>query len=77
MNRARRKMIAEAHHYLMKATEILDLALEEEQEAFDNMPESFQYGEKGERMEEFIGLMEDAKSEAESMEESLNDILDS
>lgn len=60
MNKARRLE-------LQKALDIVSAAMDEEQEAFDNLPESFQDGEKGQRMEEIIsnldecvGFIEDA-----------------
>ena len=45
-----------------------------EQEAFDNLPESFQESEKGERMQEYIEYMEEALSSIEESIESLNEI---
>jgi len=41
---------------------------DEEQEAYDNMPESFQGGEKGEKAQECISAIEDAISSLEDAE---------
>lgn len=48
--------------------------MDEEQEAYDNLPESFQNGERGEQMsgnieslEEVTGYLEDAKSAMEDI----------
>ena len=67
MNSRRRKAISKAiEDYLNKETEareILRNALEdvrsEEENAYENLPESIQYGEKGEAMEEAISALED------------------
>lgn len=67
MNSRRRKAISKAiEDYLNKETEareILRNALEDvraaEEEAYENLPESIQYGEKGEAMEEAISALED------------------
>ena len=40
---------------------------DEEQEAFDNLPESLQSGEKGDAMQESISRLEDAVSSIESI----------
>ena len=46
---------------------------DEEQEYFDNMPESFQSGEKGQAVEEKLSAMDDAISELDTMIDSLGD----
>ena len=48
MNAARRKRLAEAVDMIASAKEIIEEVKEEEQEAFDNMPESLQGSERGE-----------------------------
>lgn len=62
MNKARRKKLEEAFNLIFEA-------VEEEQEAFDNLPESFQYSDKGQVMEENIGRLEEAK---DAIEEIIN-----
>ena len=59
MNKQRRKEIAKAIALIEDAREILECVLCEEQEAFDNMPESLQYSERGEAMEEYISTIEE------------------
>lgn len=54
MNKLRRKQIAEAIELIERAKEILEEVRDDEQEAFDNMPEIFQSSERGEAMEEYI-----------------------
>ena len=48
---------------------------DEEQEAFDNMPESLQQGERGQASEAAISQLEDAVSDLDSMGEGLADIV--
>lgn len=54
MNNARRKSVAEALELIEKERNILEEVKDEEQEAYDNLPESLQYGERGERMQENV-----------------------
>ncbi len=75
MNNTRRKEIARIRTELEKHIDsISDLVAElesvrdEEQECFDNMPESFQYGEKGERAQAAIDALEEALSSIDSDE---------
>lgn len=62
MNKARR---AE----LRKALDIISAVKDEEQEAFDNLPESFQDGEQGARMEEIIADLEECADLVEGVTE--------
>ncbi|MBP3879241.1 MAG: hypothetical protein J6D46_02895 [Lachnospiraceae bacterium] len=54
MNKERRKRIKEAMEALDTAHDILIEIFDEEQEAFDNLPEGIQNGERGEQMNEYI-----------------------
>lgn len=74
MNKARRKEIARAIELMDEAREILEAVKDEEQEAFDNMPESLQCSERGETMEEYIGTLEDVVYNLET--DSLQGIVD-
>lgn len=72
MNNIRRKSVKEALNLIEKAREILEEVKDEEQEAYDNLPESLQYGERGEQMQENIDNIEDYLSyleETENLEE--------
>ena len=59
MNKLRRKQIAEAIELIEQAMSILEQVRDDEQEAFDNMPESLQGSERGEAMEEYIYTLEE------------------
>lgn len=74
MNRERRKRLEKVFDMLGEAQDILEEVKGEEQEAHDNLPESFQYGERGEEMEGYIEMLEetwnyldDAKSVVEQI----------
>ena len=60
MNKPRRKALESILCRLMDIAEELEAVREEEQEAFDNMPESLQYSERGEQMEAAIEALEEA-----------------
>ena len=56
------------------AKDILDEVRDEEQEAFDNLPESFQYSERGEQMKQYIDSLEEAYSTLEDSEYVISEI---
>ena len=74
MNKARRKEIARAIELMEQAREILESVRDEEQEAFDNMPESLQGSERGEAMEEYIYTLEEAVENLDT--DALQEIID-
>ena len=71
MNTKRRKAIAKAlEDYLNKETaareelrDVLEAVRDEEEEAYENLPESIQETEKGEFMQDAISALEDLISE--------------
>lgn len=69
MNNQRRKEINKAVGLIEEAKAILGQAQEEEQEYYDNMPESFQNGEKGERAS---ATADNLQSAVDSLEEALS-----
>ena len=76
MNKQRRKLLDEAHSKLMEAYQIIEDVKNEEEEAFDNMPEGLQYSERGEQMEEYIGTLEDVYDSIDECMASLYDIIE-
>ena len=76
MNARRRKEIAKAIALIEDAIAILDSVAEEEREAYDNLPESLQYSERGERMEECAEAIEYVSSELTDQIDSLNDAIE-
>ena len=69
MNKDRRKRIQTIKDQLLKLQLEIEEIKDEEQNAYDNIPESLQNGEKGEKMSEAIDNLE-------SGYESLNDIVE-
>lgn len=70
MNKARRKDLAQVVRMLEELDalreeirERLASVQEEEEEAFDNLPESLQESERGEQMKEYIYTMEEVTGE--------------
>jgi hypothetical protein len=59
MNKERRKIIKEAIDKITEAQDLLSTVLNEEQEAFDNLPEGIQMSERGETMEQYINSIDD------------------
>lgn len=69
MNRIRRKHLTEAYELLEQARCIIEACRDEEQDAFDNLPEGIQASTRGEDMEENVAQMDDAIS---SIEEAMD-----
>jgi hypothetical protein len=65
MNKARRSEINKIMNLVSELKDRIEFALVGEQESFENMPESFQGGEKGEKAQEAINNFESAMSSLE------------
>ena len=76
MNKARRKAIEEIIDQLGTLKEQIECISEEEQEAYDNLPESIQYAERGEAMSDTISDIDSAIGDLESIIDTLQDIID-
>jgi phage shock protein A len=63
MNKTRRKQLEKIAAQLEELENQISELSSQEQEAIDNLPESFQYGEKGDTMTEAIDEMETVVSE--------------
>ena len=73
MNKNRRNAISDIYDKLIDIQSNLECIRDEEQEAFDNLPESIQYSERGERMEEYISSLEEALDYVDYAVESLDE----
>lgn len=71
MNKARRNRIADVQTQLEALKQDIDAILSEEQEAYDNMPESLQESERGQAMQEAIDALESAIGSCEEVDEYL------
>lgn len=65
MNAQRRKQIAEIMVKLVEIVDEIDTLAFEENDYFDNMPEAFQSGERGQAAEAAAQALEDAKGQIE------------
>lgn len=77
MNKNRRKELESISAELEALKERLETTREEEQEAYDNMPEGLQESERGELMYGYIDDMDNGISDLESLVDSLNEIIES
>ena len=66
MNTQRRKATSMALAKIREGLSELEACRDEERDYYDNMPESFQNGEKGERANEMAEALEQACGEIES-----------
>lgn len=73
MNANRRKQLAEAIAKIEEARTLIEIVRDEEQDAFENMPEGLQSSERGEKMETAVSRMEDSLSELDCIVEALNE----
>jgi len=71
VNKDRRKRLAEIEGKLEELKDQLEAIRAEEEEAFDNLPESIQDGEKGQNIDANREALEQA---VDSLDESLNAI---
>lgn len=74
MNKERRKRLAEAFEKIGEVREILEGVKDEEQEAYDNLPENFQNGERGEEMQNYIEMIDEACGYLEDAESVVDQI---
>lgn len=74
MNKVRRKELAKASELIAQAQSIIESVKDEEQEAHDNLPESIQYGEKGQQMEEYIDTLDEAYGMCDDLMSMIDEI---
>ena len=75
MNKDRRARIQALINKLEDIREDIDFIKDEEQEYYDNMPENFQMGEKGDKAQEAIDNLNYAYSSIEEVVEYLEEAL--
>lgn len=60
MNRDRRKRLGSAFDMVAKAKDILEDVKSEESESYENLPEQFRDGDRGEEMQGYIEMLDEA-----------------
>lgn len=73
MNNERREKLQKAMALVGDAKAIIEEVHEHEEEAFENLPESLQYSDRGEAMQEAINALDDAISSCEEIDDKLTD----
>lgn len=73
MNKARRKKLEEVISTLEDMRDELTHLHNEERDAFDNLPDSLQYSEKGEEMEECADALEE---NTDSLDDVINNLIE-
>ena len=76
MNKARRKLLAEAKAKIEEAQSMVRQAADEEQEYFGNMAENLQGGEKGSKAEEVASHLDEYANSLEELAANLEGIED-
>lgn len=73
MNKQRRQDLLDVSALLSEASDRLNEIREEEQEAFDNMPEGLQCSSRGETMQEAIDTMDEWNSDIENIKSRIEE----
>lgn len=76
MNKERRKALQEVCDLIGQAKDLLEQVQEEEQEAFDNLPEVIQMSERGEQMEDNSSEMTDAYDNLDNVMDQIIGIIE-
>ncbi|MGN0398859.1 MAG: hypothetical protein ACI4EO_01910 [Blautia sp.] len=74
MNKQRRKKLEKAFEMIGEVKDILEEVKGEEEEAYENLPESFQNGERGEEMQGYIEMIDEAYGYLEDAESVVEQI---
>ena len=77
MNKERRQKIGKIIERLEDIAAELEALADEERDAFDNLPESLQYGERGEAMEAAADELEDVSGEVSDLASRLEELINS
>lgn len=77
MNKERRQKIGKIIERLEDIAAELEALADEERNAFDNLPESLQYGERGEAMEAAADDLEDVSGEVSELASRLEELINS
>lgn len=75
MNNQRRKALEKIQDKLRDIYADIEMYRDEEQDAFDNLPESIQYSERGEKMEEAISQLDEAYDAIDTAVEAISEAI--
>ena len=71
---AEERVSGEISSYLLDLQELIQAYADNEQDKIDNLPDSLQYGEKADRMRDYIDALEEACSEIDNLISSIDDL---
>lgn len=74
MNKDRRKRLAAIAETIEEQMSELEYVRDEEQEAFDNLPESLQYSDRGSEMEDGISEIDDIYNDLEDIRDRIQEL---
>lgn len=60
MNKERRKKLENAFDKLCEVQEIMGKVRQEEYESMENLPDNFRFGERGDEMQNYIDMLDEA-----------------
>ena len=60
MNRQRRKKLTEAFEKVAEVMDILESVKSEEEESYENLPDNFRDGDRGEEMQNYTEMLDEA-----------------
>ena len=75
MNKERRKKIRDVLREIESLKDVIEKVRDEEMDSYDNLPDGFKCGEKGEEMEEHIDNLDEAIYSIINVEEHLEEVL--
>lgn len=75
MNKARRLKLAIIKKRLLDLTIEIEKVEDEEQDAFDNIPEGIADSERGEQMVEFVDLLSSSRGTIEEAMEEIDEVI--
>ncbi len=75
MNAIRRKQLQKALELISEARSIIEEVRDEEENAYDNMPEGIQDSERGEAMQDNIYSLEEVMDTLEEEETIIEDVI--
>lgn len=76
MNKARRLKLAIIKKQLLDLTFEIEKVEDEEQSAFDNLPEGIADSERGEQMTEFVELLNSSRDKIDEAMEEIDEVIE-
>ncbi|MCD8362810.1 MAG: hypothetical protein LUC98_07615 [Lachnospiraceae bacterium] len=62
MNKQRRDRLGKVFDQITEGMDVVDAVRREEEESYDNLPDSFRDGERGEEMQNYMEMLEEVSN---------------